>query len=60
MKNFRDLIVWQKAHQLMLATYRSTVRFPREEIYGVTSQIRNCSASIAANIAETVSFNFLD
>jgi len=37
-----------------------TVRFPREEIYGVTSQIRNCSASIAANIAETVSFNFLD
>jgi four helix bundle protein len=52
MKNFRDLLVWQKAHQLTLASYRDTVRFPREEIYGLTSQIRRCSASIAANIAE--------
>jgi four helix bundle protein len=52
MKNFRDLIVWQKAHQLTLASYRNTARFPREEIYGLTSQIRRCSASIAANIAE--------
>ena len=52
MKSFRDLIVWQKAHQLTLASYRNTVRFPREEVYGLTSQIRRCSASIAANIAE--------
>ena len=52
MKNFRDLIVWQKAHQLTLACYRDSVRFPREEMYGLTNQIRRCSASIAANIAE--------
>lgn len=52
MKNFRDLAVWQKAHQLTLASYRSTVRFPKEELYGLTSQIRRCSASIPANIAE--------
>ena len=52
MKNFRDLVVWQKAHQLTLASYRGTARFPKEETYGLTSQIRRCSASIAANIAE--------
>ncbi len=52
MKSFRDLMVWQKAHLLTLASYRNTARFPREEIYGLTSQIRRCSASIAANIAE--------
>ena len=52
MKNFRNLIVWQKAHQLTLSSYQSTTSFPREETYGLTSQIRRCSASIAANIAE--------
>jgi four helix bundle protein len=52
MKNFRDLMVWQKAHQITLASYRNTARFPREEVYGLTSQIRRCAASIAANIAE--------
>ena len=52
MKNFRNLVVWQKAHQLTLNSYKSTARFPKEEIYGLTSQIRRCSASIAANIAE--------
>jgi len=52
MKNFRDLIVWQKAHQLALDSYRNTASFPKEEVYGLTSQIRRCSASIAANIAE--------
>jgi four helix bundle protein len=52
MKDFRDLVFWQKAHQLTLASYRDTARFPREETYGLTSQIRRCSASIAANIAE--------
>jgi four helix bundle protein len=52
MKDFRDLQVWEKAHQLTLAAYRITAGFPREEIYGLTSQIRRCAASIAANIAE--------
>lgn len=52
MKNFRDLLVWQKAHQLTLAAYESTGRFPQREIYGLTSQIRRCAASLAANIAE--------
>ncbi len=46
------MVVWQKAHQLTLASYRGTARFPKEETYGLTSQIRRCSASIAANIAE--------
>lgn len=52
MKDFRDLEVWQGAHQLTLAVYQATRSFPREEMYGLTSQIRRCSASIAANIAE--------
>lgn len=52
MKNFRDLRVWQKAHAITLSMYKVTARFPREELYGLTSQIRRCSASIAANIAE--------
>src|SRR5438552_17703240 len=52
MKNFRDLIVWRKAHSLALECYRATNMFPRQELYGITSQIRRCGASIAANIAE--------
>jgi four helix bundle protein len=52
MKNFRDLMVWQKAHVLTLASYRATAEFPKQEMYGLTSQIRRCAASIAANIAE--------
>src|SRR5260370_22800254 len=52
MKSFRDLMVWKKAHALTLASYRGTAGFPRQEIYGLVSQIRRCSASIAANIAE--------
>lgn len=52
MKDFKDLKVWQKAHVLTLTLYRLTRIFPREELYGLTSQIRRCSASIAANIAE--------
>ena len=52
MKDFRDLRVWQAAHQLTLAIYKMTAKFPREELYGLTSQIRRCSASIVANIAE--------
>lgn len=52
MKNFRDLQVWQKAHALTLASYQTTKAFPREEMYGLTSQVRRCATSIAANIAE--------
>jgi four helix bundle protein len=52
MKSFRDLQVWEKAHRLTLQTYRATQTFPKEELYGLTSQIRRSSASIGANIAE--------
>src|SRR5208337_4307879 len=52
MEDFKNLKVWVKAHELTLAIYQSTCQFPREEIYGLTSQIRRASASIGANIAE--------
>lgn len=52
MKNFRDLKVWRKAHDLTLGIYGTTARFPREEMYGLTSQMRRAAASIPANIAE--------
>jgi four helix bundle protein len=52
MKDFRTLRVWEKGHQLTLAIYKATAKFPREELYGLTSQIRRCSSSIPANIAE--------
>jgi four helix bundle protein len=52
MKDFRELIVWQKAHELTLAVYKATRDYPKEEVYGLTSQTRRASASIAANIAE--------
>jgi four helix bundle protein len=44
--------VWQKAHSLVLAVYEFTNNFPAKEIYGLSSQMRRCSVSIAANIAE--------
>ncbi len=50
--SFRDLIVWQKAHQLVLAIYTSTKQFPKEEVFALTSQIRRAAVSIAANITE--------
>ena len=52
MKDFRELKVWEKAHQLTLAVYQATTSFPREELYGVTSQLRRSAASIPANLAE--------
>lgn len=52
MKDFRDLQVWQKAHQLTLTLYRLTASFPRDERYGLTTQLRRSSSSIAANLAE--------
>ena len=51
-KSFEQLIVWQKAHQFVLAIYRFTDAFPRSEIYGLTSQLRRAAVSIPANIAE--------
>ena len=51
-KNFTDLIVWQKAHKFVLDVYLYTAKFPREEIYSLTSQFRRAAISIAANIAE--------
>jgi len=52
MKDFRNLKVWEKSHQLTLSVYDKTKQFPREELYGLTSQIRRACSSIPANIAE--------
>jgi len=52
MKDFRQLKVWEKSHQLALAIYKATKGFPKEELYGLTSQIRRASMSIPTNIAE--------
>ncbi len=52
MQDFHTLKVWEKAHQLTLDVYRATAVFPKEETYGLTSQIRRASSSIPANIAE--------
>jgi four helix bundle protein len=51
MENFKKLKVWSKAHELTLLIYQRTRSFPKDEMYGLTSQIRRASASIAANIA---------
>jgi len=51
-KSFRDLHVWQRAMQLAVAVYRLIQDFPREELYGLTSQIRRAAVSIPSNIAE--------
>ena len=50
--NFKQLIVWQKAHSLVLEVYKTTKRFPREEIYALTSQMKRAAISVPANIAE--------
>jgi len=52
MKDFKDLKVWSKAHALTLAVYQLTRQFPKEELYGLTSQVRRSAASVGANIAE--------
>jgi len=52
MEDFKDLVVWAKAHQLTLYIYQQTRTFPKEEMFGLTSQVRRASASIGANIAE--------
>lgn len=52
MKDFRQLKVWEKSPQLALAVYKASKEFPKEELYGLTSQIRRASMSIPTNIAE--------
>jgi hypothetical protein len=52
MRDFRELKVWHKAHSLTLDVYAVTKTFPRDELYGLTSQIRRAAVSIRANIAE--------
>ncbi len=52
MKDFRKLTVWHKAHASTLAVYQATKNYPRDELYGLTSQTRRAAVSIAANIAE--------
>ena len=50
--NFRELQVWQKAMELVVLTYQTTCSFPKEEKYGLISQIRRCAISIPSNLAE--------
>ena len=52
MRDFKDLKVWERSHRPVLAVHDATGTFPREETYGLTAQLRRCSASIPANIAE--------
>ena len=52
MQGFRNLNVWQKAHGLTVVVYKTTARFPKEELYALTSQIKRAASSIGANIAE--------
>ncbi len=51
-KAFHDLIVWEKAHQFVLSIYHLSGNFPKNETYGLTSQIRRAAVSVPANIAE--------
>jgi four helix bundle protein len=51
-RTFQDLLVWRKAHEFVLAAYTLTSAFPKQEIYGLSSQMRRAAVSIPANIAE--------
>ena len=52
MKDFKELKVWHKAHAIRIAVHSASRNFPREEIYGLTSQLRRAAVSVGANIAE--------
>jgi len=52
LRDFRKLAVWNKAHALAIGVYRATASFPKDEQYGVTSQLRRSASSVAANMAE--------
>lgn len=56
-KSFRDLNIWKEAHRLVLEIYKITNNFPKEEIYGLTPQLRRASVSIPSNIAEGMGRN---
>lgn len=51
-ESFRDLNAWREGHKLVLAIYKITKTFPKDELYGLVSQMRRCAVSIASNIAE--------
>jgi four helix bundle protein len=51
-KSYRDLQVWQKAHELVLLVFKLTDKFPRTDQFGIVSQVRRSASSVAANIAE--------
>ena len=51
-RKFEDLVVWQKAHQLVIKIYRMTKKFPKDELFGLTAQLRRAAISVPANIAE--------
>jgi four helix bundle protein len=51
-KSFTDIIAWQEGHKLVLMVYQKTKQFPKDEIFGITSQMRRCAVSITSNIAE--------
>jgi four helix bundle protein len=50
--NFTDLVVWKEGHKLVLLVYSISKAFPKEEAFGLTSQIRRCAVSITSNVAE--------
>lgn len=56
-KTFKDLKIWQKSHQLTLKIYEVTKKFPKEELYGLTSQIKRAAVSVPTNIVEGNSRN---
>jgi four helix bundle protein len=52
MQNYKKLVEWQKSHELVKAIYRATSKFPKEELFGLTSQIRRAAVSVPTNIVE--------